>query len=68
MKHIKHNVLAIVGARRSPLRALLSASAALVLTACAGGGSGADTQANPNTGAPTVSNYSGPAPATADVP
>jgi hypothetical protein len=38
----------------------------LLLAAC-GGGSGADTVANPVTVTPNVSNYSGPAPATADV-
>lgn len=37
-----------------------------VLTAC-GGGSGASTAVNPVTTTPQVSNYTGPAPATADV-
>ena len=37
-----------------------------LLQAC-GSGSGASTSANPQTTAPDVSNYSGPAPATADV-
>ena len=37
-----------------------------ILQAC-GSGSGAATTQNPVTAAPTVSNYSGPAPATADV-
>ena len=39
---------------------------ALVLQAC-GSGSGAATTDNPVTAAPNVSNYSGPAPATADI-
>ena len=37
-----------------------------VLTAC-GGGSGASTSVNPTTTTPEVENYTGPAPATADV-
>lgn len=47
-------------------RALLVLGAAIVLHGC-GGGSGASTQTNPITSAPAVSNYNGPAPATADV-
>jgi hypothetical protein len=39
--------------------------AALVLTACGGGG--AEVQQNPVTSVPPVSDYTGPAPATADV-
>jgi hypothetical protein len=42
---------------------LLSAA---TLAGC-GGGSGASTELNPVTGAPNVSSYNGPAPATADV-
>ncbi len=41
-------------------------SLALLVQAC-GSGSGASTQENPITAAPDVSNYTGPAPATADV-
>lgn len=37
-----------------------------LLTAC-GSGSGAATQENPNTAPPSTSNYTGPAPATADI-
>jgi hypothetical protein len=43
----------------------LGAVLALGLTACAGGG--ADTEVNPGGGGGSVSNYTGPAPATADV-
>jgi hypothetical protein len=48
------------------LRLILVACAGLLLQAC-GSGSGAGTSENPVTVAPSVSNYSGPAPATADV-
>ena len=48
-------------------RAALSTTlAALVLSGC-GSGSGAGVEANPVTAAPNVSNYNGPAPASADV-
>ena len=47
-------------------RTLAVLSLVAFLQAC-GSGSGAETTANPVTAAPDVSNYSGPAPATADV-
>ncbi len=50
---------------RGSRRVWLAACGLLALAGCAGGG--ADTEINPATGAPNVSNYSGPAPATADV-
>jgi hypothetical protein len=56
---------ATLAARSSVLRAWLIAAAVCALSACAGGG--ADTEINPATGAPNVSNYNGPAPATPDV-
>ena len=46
--------------------ALLVLASTALLTAC-GGGTGAETTQNPLTQAPEVSNYTGPAPATADV-
>jgi hypothetical protein len=46
--------------------AVFTVLTALTLAGC-GGGSGAALEQNPVTGAPNVSNYSGPAPATADV-
>ncbi|MDZ7668827.1 MAG: LamG domain-containing protein [Gammaproteobacteria bacterium] len=51
---------------RSALAALAAAPCSRRPTCC-GGGSGAATSENPLTTAPDVSNYSGPAPATADV-
>jgi hypothetical protein len=50
---------------RSRLGTCLAAAGLLALAGCAGGG--ADTEINPATGTPNVSNYNGPAPATADV-
>jgi len=44
----------------------LALIAAATIAGC-GGGSGASTEINPITGAPNVGNYTGPAPATADV-
>jgi len=46
------------------LRHILIASALVVLAACS---SGASTTVNPSTSTPTVSDYSGPSPSTADV-
>jgi len=46
------------------LRLLLVAASCALLAACSGG---ASTRTNPNTLPPTVSDYTGPAPATADV-
>ncbi|MEM1433681.1 MAG: LamG domain-containing protein [Pseudomonadota bacterium] len=52
---------------RSPLRAaLLLIGLSLFVQGC-GSGSGASVEENPVTVAPTVSNYTGPAPASADV-
>jgi hypothetical protein len=48
------------------LRVTLLCGVVLAVHGC-GGGSGASTQTNPITTAPSVSNYTGPAPATADV-
>lgn len=48
------------------LRAVCALTLAAMLAAC-GSGSGAATESNPNTTPPTSSNYTGPAPATADV-
>ena len=52
---------------KSKLKFALSALVCTFMLAACGGGSGASTSSNPQTQAPTVSNYSGPAPATADV-
>ena len=52
--------------QRAGLRLLLSLTSLLLVAAC-GSGSGAGTSENPVTSTPDVSNYSGPAPATADV-
>lgn len=49
------------------IRNIASALAVLVFLQACGSGSGASVEANPVTVAPSVSNYSGPAPATADV-
>jgi hypothetical protein len=46
------------------LRHILIAAALVALTACGGG---APTTVNPNTTPPTVTDYTGPAPSTADV-
>jgi len=46
------------------LRHILVATALLALAACSGG---ASTTVNPNTTAPTVADYTGPAPSTSDV-
>jgi hypothetical protein len=46
------------------LRHILIASSLVVLAACSGG---AATTVNPNTAPPTVNDYTGPAPSTADV-
>jgi len=46
------------------LRHILIASALVALAACS---SGASTTVNPNTSAPSVADYTGPSPATADV-
>ena len=58
-------MLTNLSSTRSGRRVWLAACGLLALAGCAGGG--ADTEINPATGAPNVSNYSGPAPATADV-
>ena len=52
--------------RINALKTLAVLGCALALTAC-GSGSGAGTSENPITGTPEVQNYTGPAPATADV-
>lgn len=49
------------------LRPFLLLGALVLVAAGCGGGSGAATQTNPVTTTPSGSNYSGPAPATADV-
>jgi len=49
----------------TPWRYAATAAVVATLAACAGGG--ADTEINPATGTPTVSTYTGPAPATADI-
>jgi hypothetical protein len=49
------------------IQRLIAAAALLAAAYGCGGGSGAATETNPVTTPPTVSNYSGPAPATADV-
>src|SRR6185369_11639427 len=55
---------AIEGDAMKILRHILIASALAGLAACSGG---AATTVNPNTSAPTVADYTGPAPGTADV-
>jgi len=67
MKQVSYIRESLTEQPRGRRLALASACATLLLTACAGGGSGADTQINPATGLPTVASYTGPAPATADV-
>jgi mono/diheme cytochrome c family protein len=67
MKQISHSILLPTKTVNGRLRAVAVICASLVLAACAGGGSGADTQANAPAGGPTISSYTGPAPATADV-
>lgn len=67
MKQVSQSISSLTDTPRGRLRAVAGACAALVLTACAGGGSGADTQINAAAGGSTVSSYAGPAPATADV-
>ncbi|MGI9324731.1 MAG: LamG domain-containing protein [Pseudomonadales bacterium] len=51
----------------STIRAALGIALGALLLAGCGSGSGAGTTANPVTAAPNVSNYNGPAPASADV-
>ena len=67
MKQISHSIPLPTKTVNGRLRAVAVICASLVLAACAGGGSGADTQANAPAGGPTISSYTGPAPATADV-
>jgi hypothetical protein len=59
------HALHLAAARSSRWRHAVATVAIVSLTACAGGG--ADTEINPATGAVTISTYTGPAPATADV-
>jgi mono/diheme cytochrome c family protein len=65
MERKNHLVLASLVACPGKAGAWLAVCGLLALAGCAGGG--ADTEINPQTGTPNVSNYSGPAPATADV-
>ncbi len=67
MKQINQSILLPTSFAPRRLRAVAGVFATLILAACAGGGSGADTQANAPAGGPTISTYTGPAPATADV-
>ncbi len=62
------NLLNLVKLKTSPavLRGIAVVCTGLLVQAC-GSGSGAGTSENPVTAAPDVSNYTGPAPATADV-
>ncbi len=67
MKQISQSILLPTNTTCARLRAVTGVCAALILAACAGGGSGADTQANTPSGGAPISSYTGPAPATADV-
>jgi len=65
MKIQSHLTLSCSTTVSGPRRVVYGALTLLVLAGCAGGG--ADTEINPASGSPTVSTYTGPAPATADV-